>query len=195
MTATQITREFIAQALSEDWWTELDEFVRDNSGTPSVEEIEAVLTQQFLARHDYGQFSEDENESTEGWRLLIWTAAREWCEAEAEQARERLIAEQDRQADETEAAVVRLCQLAESALFGLALRGRPGSSRYGRYESGPWSVSVRVSDHEQVYGGGWDELTGERMGEADLSLVIGEDHTRESIRAAVAALIREQRDA
>ncbi|MFW5652537.1 MAG: hypothetical protein ACOC0P_00710 [Planctomycetota bacterium] len=73
-----------------------------------------------------------------------------------------------------------------------------GSSYYGaaRIESLGIRIDIRVSDHEQVPGGGWCEHRGERMGDADWSIVVDSPDTpipsATAIRRKVAALIAEQ---
>lgn len=65
-------------------------------------------------------------------------------------------------------------------------------SLYYRYRE----VKIRVSDHAQVAGGGWNAGTGERHGESDVSFVVaGHDSplpSRREIRARVARVLRDR---
>lgn len=64
-------------------------------------------------------------------------------------------------------------------------------SRYLCYRS---LVKLRVADHRQVAGGGWNAARGERAGEADVDFYVGgKSWDRDSIRAAVADAIRNNR--
>jgi hypothetical protein len=73
----------------------------------------------------------------------------------------------------------------ESALKGVDFESSWGGSMYASYRG----LELRISDHPQVDGGGFNESTGDRMGESDLQAVIDEHHvprTREEIRSTVA---------
>ena len=70
---------------------------------------------------------------------------------------------------------------------------RYSNSVYLRYRN----VSLRVSDHRQVSGGGWNEATGERMGDCDWQWVISAADsplpTRANVRDAIAKILCENR--
>lgn len=54
-------------------------------------------------------------------------------------------------------------------------------------------LQIRVSDHRQVAGGGFNEALGTRMGEADCDFTIDHNWTREAIRNIVSEAIYEIR--
>lgn len=81
-----------------------------------------------------------------------------------------------------------------------ALRGkcvvksaRFSNSVYLRYRN----VSLRISDHRQVSGGGWNEATGERMGVCDWQWIISAADsplpTRANVRGAIGKILCENR--
>ena len=71
--------------------------------------------------------------------------------------------------------VYKMAAVIETAL-GIHFREALSGSCYARYNarhSRGCDVRIRVSDHKQVSGGGFDESRGERRGDADLSYVAG----------------------
>lgn len=95
----------------------------------------------------------------------------------------------------TRGAIEEQAQAIESALRIEDSEGFCGSkcSFYARFRG----ITLRISDHAQVDGGGVDQETGERNGEADVQWVVRgpEDvvHDAAAIRMAVAGSIRESR--
>jgi hypothetical protein len=77
---------------------------------------------------------------------------------------------------------------------GLSFRESGGGSWYATIARSDCFVKVRISDHEQKAGGGWNEARGERMGEAHLQFVVRSAETpipsREQIRKRLALAIR-----
>lgn len=68
------------------------------------------------------------------------------------------------------------------------------NSAYARYTKGGLLLKLRISDHRQVAGGGFNEGTGERAGDADVQYVMGRDSSdRAAVRARLAAAIRAAR--
>jgi hypothetical protein len=74
--------------------------------------------------------------------------------------------------------------------FGSIYLRYTSSGRYG------FTVDIRISNHAQVDGGGWNSTTGERRGEADISYMIESENaplpTVQAVRAAIAESIRRQ---
>lgn len=68
------------------------------------------------------------------------------------------------------------------------------NSAYAIYTKGGLSLKLRISDHRQVSGGGFNAKTGERAGEADVQFVMGLDSPeREAVRTKLLAAIRANR--
>lgn len=128
-----------------------------------------------------------------GWLLTLAAA-----ELVAERA-EIIVAQVH--AAEREAADAIAYRLGQAAdVIKAALRGkcvvksaRFSNSVYLRYRS----ISLRISDHRQVSGGGWNEATGERMGECDWQWVISDADsplpTRANVRDAIGKLLCDSR--
>lgn len=122
-------------------------------------------------------------------RDAIRLGEEEECAWRAEQA-----AQADAKSSAAEAILAALGSRCEMVTDGYGGFG----SIYLRYRSkAGYHVEIRVSDHEQKVGGGWNEGRGERMGESDLSYLIlaaGDCPERGQVRRDVAQALAGKRD-
>ncbi len=134
---------------------------------------------------------------------LDWKTAVQWAAADhhysgwfAEQRRRQneIAEEEHKKWAATEENKRHFIKQLEAALPGVEFSQAAGGSWYANYHG----LKLRVSDHAQVTGGGFNQSTGERMGESDLQGVVKHNkqlqRTPEQIRQKVAAKLREIRD-
>lgn len=86
----------------------------------------------------------------------------------------------------------RVAATIDSALPGVSVQQSSGGSWYADYRG----LKLRISDHPQVAGGGFNVGTGDRMGEADIQWIVDENSTdlptAADIRKAVAEKLRDR---
>jgi hypothetical protein len=121
----------------------------------------------------------------------------QWATAEAdredeEERQEQLQREADEAAYQKWLAVrgaMDCLQTAIESAIGADFRTSGGGSRYADFRG----LKLRIADHDQVAGGGFDMETQERLGEADINWTVDEETdipTREEIRREVAHALR-----
>jgi len=88
----------------------------------------------------------------------------------------------------------RVAKQIADALPGVAFTQAAGGSWYADYKG----LKLRISDHPQVSGGGFNQGTGERMGEADLQIIVDHESTvdlsPDRIRKKVSQQLRDLRN-
>jgi hypothetical protein len=136
---------------------------------------------------------------------LLIDAAAQLIADEAQELLDRQREEEFEAADALRSRKLEACEAIRAALGRRVEQTNDGYSGFGsmyfvyRSRSGyGYTVDIRVSDHTQVAGGGWNEGTGDRHGESDVSFVIDsvdcELPTRSEIRDAVANALRTARE-
>lgn len=135
-------------------------------------------------------------EEIAAWQKKVLSSAKAAYEADADAEHQKAIDQEREESDfkrwkATKAAMDSHQSVVEKEI-GAKFTRAEGGSRYADYRG----LKLRISDHEQVPGGGFNSTTGERMGEADVSWVIDPDDeppTPAQIRSAVAKALKKIR--
>ena len=128
-----------------------------------------------------------------GWLLTL--AAADLIEVQAENILEDIHAAEKASQDAIESRLGEAVEAINSALRDRCEMkcARGSNSIYLRYRG----VSIRVSDHKQVDGGGWNEATGDRYGECDWQWIIKDADsplpTAEHVRKTISRILWDER--
>ena len=127
-----------------------------------------------------------------GWLLTL--AAADLIKVQAEAILENIYATEKAFRDAIESRLEETVEAINSALRDKCevKCARGSNSIYLRYRG----VSIRVSDHKQVSGGGWNEATGERYGDCDCQWIIAADSplpTAEHVRKTISRILWDER--
>lgn len=127
-----------------------------------------------------------------GWLLTL--AAADLLKVQAESILDDIHAAEKASRDAIETRLGEAVEAIDSALRDKCevKCARGSNSIYMRYRG----VSIRVSDHKQVSGGGWNEATGERYGECDCQWIINADSplpTAEHVRKTISRILWDER--
>ena len=128
-----------------------------------------------------------------GWLLTL--AAADLIKVRAENILENIYAAEKASRDAIETRLGEAVEAIDSALRDRCevKSARGSNSIYLRYRG----VSIRVSDHKQVSGGGWNEATGDRYGECDCQWIIKAADsplpTAEHVRKTISRILCDER--
>jgi hypothetical protein len=167
-----------------------------NSPTFSDKEIAEQIVKEFGST-DFGLDSDDSDEQLSAVVGHVLSAMRDLAEAWADQEQERRSNEEMDRRIAVSHRIASVADAIEKAVPGVTMRESGGGSWYGRYRHSDIDIKLRVADHPQKEGGGFNEQLQERMGESDIQWVItspdGAMPTPDQIRAAIVNKIKTYR--
>lgn len=173
-------------AFADDEWAAKEVWDAGDFVIPDHQEVAAKARERYVPIEEFDREAIRERASQTCHEVVY-----EIVLAQLWEAAERRQAERDEEALRLDALVTRAAEVVSEAL-GHDMTQSVSGSWYLHFRG----IKIRVSDHPQKPGGGWNEATGKRMGEADMQWVIDEEAdvpTTDQVRISVAKLLWENR--